>query len=76
MISRQEELLAEIGRLLDAKRLSPERAFASPIPGVNRFIEQELRRLADARPLDASTRVEAGALNALFRGTLARVWEA
>ncbi len=71
LVSEDDALDREIGRLLARKQRSEEKEFVPAIEALNEFIEQELFRLSRYQVKTASPDVSLDQLNTLFRDCLA-----
>jgi uncharacterized protein len=76
MINGEHALLREIHALLAEKKAGQETDLAPKIPGLNAFIDTELRRLDAAIPRVEARTESIETLNTLFRALLTETWAA
>jgi predicted nucleotidyltransferase len=67
-------LKAEIGRLIDAKRLGDESARGPHVAAISEFIEREIRRHENHRFDYAKPAAPASGLDQMFIASLREVW--
>lgn len=72
LIKNNKILSREIAELLEKKKASKEKATGAAIPVINNFIDSELIRLENYKPLMSEKGIEYNKLNKLFKDELAQ----